>query len=164
MAKRTKIGDVFEIPVSEKKKCCGQIVAKKDPAFYMAGFDYITDLDFEINAPEVVNRPVLFLGNFGDVLIRLGNWKVIGNVRPDLSRIPFPCYLVFESFQHFAESWDGTKRRPATSDEVRQPDGRDFNGAACLEECLKSHFGIIAPTSKWDSFTIENVKSRMCTV
>jgi hypothetical protein len=164
MAKRTKIGDVFEIPVSENKKCFGQVIAKRDPAFYMAGFDFISDIRCEIKVADIVEQPILFLGNFGDILIRMGNWKVIGNVSPDLSRIPFPCYLVFESFQHFAENWGATNRRLATSDEVRRLDGRDFNGAAFLEECLKCRFGIIPSDPKYDRFTIEIVKSRTCTV
>lgn len=141
-----QIGNVFVVPIDEKRVCYGHVVARFEPIYYMVAYDLTSDISRIPAIQEITNLPILFLGNFFDNLITLGRWKVIGHQPPSLSRIPFPAYKVQIGDQFFIENWNGTKRRPATPEEILLTDFRDSSGPIYLENALRAYFG----TGSWD--------------
>ncbi|MCC6604820.1 MAG: immunity 26/phosphotriesterase HocA family protein [Anaerolineae bacterium] len=79
--KTLKVGDIFEIPLSDGRKACGQYVrADKDNGPVIRIFDLITKDDMKID--EIVNAPVMFPPIVVGLkaAIKSGLWTIIGNL------------------------------------------------------------------------------------
>lgn len=80
--KKVKIGDIFEIPISEQRKAFGQLVfldEKQGPLIQI--FDLIADENEKFDPAQVVIYPLMFPPIISGVsrAVKKGNWKIIGN-------------------------------------------------------------------------------------
>lgn len=155
-----KSGDIFSVPIEPNLIAYGQILAKNKPVFYMAAYDYLSEPDAPLNVDVIISKPILFLGNFFDSLFKTGQWKVVGNSKLDLSKIPFPKYKVQIEENYFVESWDMCHRRQATPHEIMLLDFRRHIGPIVLENAIKAYHKKIAWNHLFDSLTYEHVLKR----
>src|SRR5260221_13545948 len=89
-----KIGDIFEIPLSDGKRAYGQYVYyDKRYGPIVRIFNYFRDKDTLPDIDELMNAPLLFppliMGIFAT--IRESIWKVIGNRK--VSDFKYPGFL-----------------------------------------------------------------------
>jgi Immunity protein 26 len=164
MRKRIRIGDVFQIPVSETQIGFGQVVAQNKPIYYMIAFDFISDGKSAVNIEDVVNAPMIFAGNFFDGLFRTGDWKVVGNVNVKIEVVPFPCFKIYMEGKDYVESWDGTRRRLATPEEAKLLDNSTNYSALWLQEAVQAYFGAIPNDRQYDPLRIGHVLDRQCVI
>ena len=147
-------GTIFSIPLDGAWLGYGQIVRPhQSRSYYMAG------LAERSLAPAIPScTAVLFLGNFLDILLRIGRWKVVGAL-PVPDDIPYPCHKIFISGQYYVESWDRQKRRVATPDEPRLLPNDTTFAPMILENAMRWHFGV-APHEDWfDRIQLDYVRS-----
>ena len=100
----------------------------------MVAFDRIFGDEEKIGISSILALPIIVLGNFFDTMIRNGSWRIMGNVKPETGNMPFPCYKILEEGKYYVETWDGKRKRPATSNETELLDRPNSNGAVFLEE------------------------------
>jgi hypothetical protein len=163
--KATSVGDIFKIPIDANRFGFGQIVARKlgpNPDLVIV-FDY-ADSGSVLCGPEelqkIVEKPILFIANSFDTLIKNGSWKVVGNLKPNIERIPLPCYKVGSGHigRIVVESYDGTKRRIATREEIAYLDNRNSVAPIRLENALKARHGLIPWMQGFDKISLEHVR------
>lgn len=159
-AVKSKIGNVFGIPIADNRFCLGQIVADADPAHYMVAFDALIDSNNSFETKLIQDAQTLFVGAFFDSLIRRGDWKVLGHAEPDLTRIPFPCFKIRIGEHEYVESWDRSRRRLAEPSETQFLDRRNTNGPAFLRDAVLAHFGKRPYEAKFDRFRPAHVTAR----
>ena len=157
---KARVGDIFQIPLGDDQVGFGQIVAKCNPICYMVAFDLVAHKDAPAVVEQILASPIIFLGNFFDSLIKIGEWKVIANAKPDLGKIPFPCYQVEIEGKVYVESWDAELRRPATLMEIELLDRPNNNGPAFLQDAVKAHFGKVPYDPECDKFRHDHVLAR----
>jgi hypothetical protein len=160
MKHKTRIGDIFTVPISDNKMCYGQVVAACDPIYYMIAFDFVSGQSESAEIQKIVSLPILLLGNFFDTLIKMGEWKVVANTMPNLIRIPFPLHQVQMDGNTFVESWDGAHRRLATPEEARLLDRPANFGPVWLEDALKAHYGLGPDDPEFRKFQLDYVIAR----
>lgn len=158
--KATQIGDLFQIAIDDKLVAYGHVVAKCEPVYYMIAYDLLLFADQSPQIHNILRAPILFLGNFFDVLISTGRWKVVGKESPDLSRIPFPSYKVKIGDYFYVESWNGNRRRLVTAEEESLLDFRDNWGPMYLESALKAYYGHESWLDEFDKLTLPYVELR----
>lgn len=94
MKPRVKLGDIFEIPLSNRKKTYGQyIFMDKQYGPIVKIFDCIIDQDQIMDCEKVVQSKLLFppiiMGIFAT--IREGVWKVVANIK--VANFQYPKFL-----------------------------------------------------------------------
>jgi hypothetical protein len=157
---RTKVGNVFTIPLTPDKVGYGQVAAGEHIVFYMLAFDYTTTPTEQCDIDAMTSSPMIFAGNFLDNSIKRGKWKVVGNRAPNLTRMPFPAYRVKIGDDYWVESWDMRNRRLANEVEIALLDNRTHYAPVCLEAALKAYYGL-APRPKWyEELTLGYVQLR----
>jgi Immunity protein 26 len=116
---KPKIGDVFEIPIDDSRVACGQIVAERLTSYLMVVFRTAHERGADADLAEILNDDIAFMAESFDGKIWNGHWPVVGNVKPDLSRILLPVYKVsiHRADNLHVVSYDGLRRRPATRGE-----------------------------------------------
>ena len=87
------MGDVFRIPVADGRFGHGWFV-RRNPALnlYIAVFGSLYDEDSVPDVARIVEDEVAFLGHTVDAQIWWGRWPIVGNVKPDPTRIPLPAF------------------------------------------------------------------------
>jgi hypothetical protein len=126
----------------------------------MVAFDVVFDLGSLFDNKLIEDAHVLFVGTFFDSLIKRGDWKVLGNSEPILSRVPFPCFKIRIGEHEYVESWDRSKRRLALQNEIELLDYRNTNGPAFLRNAVLAHFGKRADEAAFDRFRLAYVAVR----
>src|SRR6266571_3133146 len=113
---KPRIGDVFEIPIDESRVAYGQIVAERMKSHLMVVFRTACERGANPDLATIVNDDIVFMAESFDAKIWNGDWPILGNVKPDLSRITLPLYKVSvdRADNLHVESYDGLRRRPAT--------------------------------------------------
>jgi hypothetical protein len=114
-----KVGDVFTVPIDDKRVGCGQIVVpwgRSGGQFYFAFFDGLYPRREPPALDAVVAQPLILLGLSLDALLVHGHWQVIGNREVDPGAIPWPAYKEGISPPGTFEVVDytGQRRRRAT--------------------------------------------------
>jgi hypothetical protein len=107
MAKpRAKRGDVFSIPIDDRRVGYGQVVLKNHSSFpiYIVVFGTAYDRNQEVSLNEIVADGIALVGASMDARIYHGMWKIIGNIEPDRSRIPRPNFKVYIGGSDFVEN------------------------------------------------------------
>src|SRR5258708_34176416 len=97
---------------------------------------------------EIVKDEIAFMAESFDGKIWNGHWPIIGNVKPDLSRIPLPVYkLTVDRVDNWqVVSYDGLRRRPATRGEREALEPRLLVAPIILERAVQALHG----TAPWD--------------
>jgi hypothetical protein len=107
----------------------------------------------------VTSGPIAFLANSFDSRIMSGDWIVVGNERPDQSRIPFPPYKAAMGTMDniYIFSHDGKRQRKATSDEARKLDYRTSVAPIRLENALRALHGFAEWQRDYDQLTYRHL-------
>jgi len=152
--RKPPVGLVFALPLADQCYGFGQIVARQDSVYYMAGFDHISEKP-EL-PPDLLPglRPV-FLGNFFDILIRNGRWISIG-VQP-VGEFPFPCYKVKIGDHFYIENWEGIRLRVGSARDLDRVTFRTYTSPITLEDALRFHAGLGPHHTFYDPLRWENV-------
>lgn len=108
---RYKVGDIFEIPLSDGRKAFGRFLIRSKIGPIIQVFSLITNKPCDLN--EIIRSPELFppviTGLFA--AIKTGLWKVIGNIPPvDLHHPKFISTNYTEDGRaNIWYLWDGEK-------------------------------------------------------
>jgi len=159
-SERSKVGDVFRIPVDDSNCGFGQLVAKIDPnPWYVAVFAPMFSCG-TADLSQIVSSDILLLANSFDSMLKHGYWQSIGNIAPNLSRIPFPWYVVSVNTVENVEvvSYDGKSHRLATSGEAAVLQPRASIGPAVLDSAFKAYHGLGPWEKYYDKLKYAHVK------
>lgn len=91
-AKRLRIGDIFEVPLSDGRKAYGQyVLADKKNGPMVRIFNLVTTNNVPIE--KLINLSLLFPPIFVGLkaAIKIGQWKVIGN--SPVNDFNYPCFI-----------------------------------------------------------------------
>lgn len=112
--KRTQLGDIFEIPLSDGRKAYGQYVFEDKMGPLVQVFDLITKDNIELE--QIKNAKFLFPPVFTGVFaaIRVGLWKVVGHI--PIEEFKYPEFIsVYEGPNNQVSPWylwDGNQSIP----------------------------------------------------
>ncbi|TMD83116.1 MAG: hypothetical protein E6I78_13190 [Chloroflexi bacterium] len=140
---RPKVGDVFEVPINESQVGYGQVAAQRLQSYLMAIFKTAYRRGQRPELSRITADDIAFLGESLDAKIWNGDWVIVGNLPPDRSRIPLPTYKVTvgDINSWFVESYDGSRRRPATPNELNVLELRTVVAPIRLEKALQALHG-----------------------
>ncbi len=157
---RAKVGDVFEILIDDARVGYGQIAAQRFKSYLMVVFSRAYERGQRPDARLITEGDIAFVGESFDAKIWNGDWPIVGNVTPDLSRIPIPVYKVTvgDIDRWFVEDYEGTRRRPATPAEVNSLAFRTTVAAVRLEKALQALHGARPWEPTFRPLEYDNVK------
>ena len=154
---KTKLGDIFRIPLSEDESGFGQIVADdSEGILLMVLFDYKAKNCDSPELTDIVASEPLFISDSVDAKLWHGDWPIIGNMPPDLKRFPLPNHRVDIYYGvTYVESYYGDRRRPATAEEFRKLKDQTSEAPIHLENALKAYYGFIEWDDSFDELTAD---------
>ena len=87
-------GDVFQIPIDEANCAFGQVIYANPKLFpiYIVVFEPEFKLDQDPHLEAICNSKTALVGGSTGARIDHGYWKIVGNTKPDISRIPRPKF------------------------------------------------------------------------
>jgi len=156
---RTKVGDVFQIPVNDHSVAYGQIVSKMKPnPPLMAVFEKLYPPGQSIDIETIVRDEIVFLVNSFDSKITSGEWPLIGNRPPD-ERMVLPNFKtsIGSPGNFYVMSYDATRRRPATAEEARWLPLRSSVSPSLLQQAIRAHHKLETYLSDFSDFEYEKV-------
>jgi hypothetical protein len=138
----------------------GQMIAVQ-PTTYIAVFRSAYPAESRPDLKAIVKDEIFLLARAGDGPIARGEWEVVGNIAPDLTRIPFPCFKtsVGSADNMYVLSFDGTKRRPALPNEIEQLPNRTLYSGIALQSALQAEHGVGNWEARFRGLTYEYAKS-----
>ena len=160
---KAKVGDIFQIPVDESRVGYGQIVADIRPnPLLLAVYEPLFPRRQAAPLQEIVRAPILFLANSLDSKIWHEQWPVVGRIPPSLDRIPFPAFktTMEKAEDYYVVSYDGSRRRRATPEEIDRLDFRTTVAPQRLENALKAQYGLIPWEAGFERLRYDYVRSR----
>jgi hypothetical protein len=139
-----RVGDVLQMPLGRGLVGHAQLVAMAPYGnIYVVVFRSVDREDAPPPASSVVRDDIAFVGNTLDGNVREGSWRIVGNLPPDLDRVPFPAYKFMRPPNvWFIESFDGSRSRPATTEEADALDFRETVSPAVMEHALAKLHGL----------------------
>jgi hypothetical protein len=138
----------------------GQVVATKPQPPYLAVFGSAYPIDARPDLKTVVDDSIRLLAIAGDELLANGRWPIVGNLAPNLQRVPFPCFKtsIGSADEYFIINFDGSKRRPALAQEVNLlPNRSTFSGIE-LQLAFQALHGVGTWEADWHRLTHEYMK------
>jgi hypothetical protein len=160
---KAKVGDVFRVPISEEECGFGQILAKyKGGMLLMVVFSQKGKRHECPAIEEIVSSRPLFVSNSLDAKIWHGDWPIIGNVLPDVERLPLPKYKVRIGQEMYVETYDAKRARPATQAELSRLMFRECVAPVLLEDALKAYWGFGEWEESFDSLKAEAALQCAC--
>lgn len=156
---RISVGDVFTIPVDDRRVGIGQVFAiYEKKSYFMAVFDRVVAVE---SLPEVMTEalgdPVVFVTCSFDARFIRGGWKVIAN-SPVSPSIPFPAYRELYGLSRvMVVDYSGTRKRKATPQEAEELSDRTMVTPIVLERALRAHVGLEPWLDAFESLRVENV-------
>ncbi|MEQ8820663.1 MAG: hypothetical protein RLY93_10485 [Sumerlaeia bacterium] len=133
-------GLVFAMPLDGNRFSFGQIIKTQVRIHYMAGFDLLKSEPWIDSSEELAMAQVVALGDFFDILLKLGRWQPVGTFECPPVSLPFFKVKIGEDY--FVESWDRSWTRVATEEEVRILGFRSHKAPIILENAIKWHFNL----------------------
>lgn len=148
---KLRVGDVFTIPLDERRVGHGQIVdtwGDSGGHFYFAVFDEAHPRDNAPSIDEVVGGDIAFLALSMDALLHHGHWEVVGHREVNPAALPWPAFTEAVSPGEFhLVDHKGHRRRQATSKEREEFPPRSVVAPIILERALGALHGL----GEWDS-------------
>lgn len=159
MSVRTRVGDVFQIPIDEHRVVCGQVVAKYHSVYFIVLFKstYLRDQLPEL--ATIVADEINLAAETVDAKIWAGLWPVVGLVKPDLSRIHMPKYRESHGGIWFVHSFDD-RHREASSQEVARLPLRVSRGPQTLEDAVKAANGVGAWSQTYEALDYQLLEAQ----
>lgn len=157
---RARVGDVFRIPIDDQRVGVGQMVAIR-PETYIAVFRTAYPAESRLELEAIVKDEIFLLARAGYELIAHGRWHLVGNIAPDLTRIPFPCFKtsIGSADNIYVLSFDGSKRRPALPNEVEMLPNRTSYSGVTLQSALQAEHGVGTWEPRFRGLTYEYAQS-----
>jgi hypothetical protein len=137
---RLKVGDVFSVPLDDRRFGLGQVVATygKD-AYFFARFASAFARDEQLDPEQAVRAPVALLALSLDAKIAAGDWVVLGNqlVAGDM---PLPAFkeMVGGPDRVDVVDFSGERRRRAQGEEASWLPNRKIVAPVRPEKALKA--------------------------
>ena len=159
MAKpRPKIGDVFSIPIDEKRVGYGQIISKNHCTFpiYIVVFSTSYEQSEAVTLDEITADEIALVGASMDARIYHGMWSIVGRLPPDLSRVPRPNFKVQIGSSDYIEDFDGNQLRQATNEDLQYYDNRWSRAPIGYESALKALHDVGVWESSYDRLTVKH--------
>ena len=121
---KAAVGDIFQIPLDEARVAYGQVVAiNTGPGpLYVIIFGRAWPRESNPDPAAIVADKIELVAPTMDALIWHGRWPIVGNLHPDLTRVPFPSYRITigSADRWYVESFDHKRRRPAQPAELER--------------------------------------------
>ena len=119
---RVRIGDVAAISLDDDKVAYVHVLARHEALdFYFGVCNGAHARSKEMPVERIVEAGYALLGHADGYLIACGDWPVVGRVKPDPSRFPFPRFKIWQGGPDsptLAVEWDGQGQRVAEPDEL----------------------------------------------
>lgn len=140
MGIKSRVGDVFLVPLGQGESVLGQIIDKYKGALYVFVFDKrAPDRDHKVNI-DSIGQPI-FAALTLDALLFHGRWPIIGNLKVDLERELKPKYKIGSHGNCYVENFKGDPLRPATAQEEHDLRFRTIYAPIRLDKATKAYFG-----------------------
>jgi hypothetical protein len=158
--KRIRQGDVYAIPIDERRYALSQVVgvwAKK--CYYFAVFDIVCYYPIQKSNPLAISDlSIKFITLSFDAKIYHGDWEMVGSF-PVRSDIPFPAYKEEVSLQQktYIVDYTGTRSRLATTGEASLLEDRIIVAPVSIEKALRASLGMQEWDSDYDELLPENI-------
>lgn len=154
MRVKTKVGDVFMIPLPDGKAGLGTVAAKWRQELYLAVFEGLFEKDTLPN--DVRSLKPLLASSSLDAKIWHGHWPLIDGAS-DPSRIVQPIYKVEEPSGWMAESFDRKLRFKIDDVTAAQLRYRKCVAPVRLERAFKAHAGALEWRPDYDELRYSEV-------
>jgi hypothetical protein len=154
----SKEGDYFTIPLKNGSVGVGYLIARATPCFFMGalGQQFESESTFDPALLFEVSN-FKFFGNFFNSKLKNGDWKKLGNARPDQSRFPFPNTKIKNGADYVIETWNRSILRKATVDDILYYDNPTNRAPKILENALNAFFGLHEWNPEYRKITAEYV-------
>jgi Immunity protein 26 len=138
------VGDVFTVPLDDRRFGLGQVVATygKD-AYFFALFEPAFARDEQLDLEQAMRAPVALLALSLDAKIVAGDWVVLGNLTV-AEDTPLPAYkeMVGGPERVDVVDFSGERRRRAERGEADWLPNRKIVAPVRLERALKAKHGL----------------------
>jgi len=143
--KKPKVGDVFAIPIDDKRYAYGQLVANGFGSDCYVTYDITAETHPELE--QIVSSPIVFRIFTLHQLIVNGIWIIIGNASIS-QKIYIPEFKV-ESTENKVKTWmvqsyDGTILRPASTEEIERLNYMESFTPNMLDNAVKAKYGVLS--------------------
>ncbi|PZE84050.1 Imm26 family immunity protein [Curtobacterium sp. MCBD17_032] len=138
------VGDVFSVPVDDRRRAVGQVVGEYKSAFYVVVFDRTIE---EADGPSLqLEDPTKYEPVFArlifDSRFRPGMWEIVGHAAADSERyLPAFTYGSADLDGIKITNFDGTKVRNASEAESTSIPRLAIDSPLILEKAVQAHFG-----------------------
>lgn len=141
---RLRVGDVFSVPLDDRRFGLAQVVATygKD-AYFFALFEPAFARDEQLDLEQALRAPVALLALSLDAKIAAGDWVVLGN-QPVAEGMPLPAFkeMVGGPDRVDVVDFSGERRRRARGEEAEWLPNRKIVAPVRLEKALKAKHGL----------------------
>jgi hypothetical protein len=156
---RSRQGDIFVVDIDERRVTVGHVLFKNVAAFnlYVCFFKPLWLRDALPNLSELAASEIVLIGGTMDALIYHGRWRVIGNIKPDLTRIPLPLFKVMIAGHDVITSFYGEKVRDACGEDIRYYDNHTSRAPMAFQDAIRAYHGLGPPPESMAKMTFEYV-------
>jgi len=159
---RLKQGDIFRIPLDERRFGRGQII-EPGIVFLMTILKTPVEAHFEVG--EIDTRDILLCGRTTDAEFFHDRWHVVGNLPlPERGIIPRPCYKLGPKEDARLVDFDGKFLRRATAFEWENLDYQNSASPGLYEDAFKAHHGVVAEKPHFAKYHIEHMRAQAALV
>lgn len=161
---RTNIGDIFSIPIKETLLGFGQIIRKPAFRLYIVVFEKIYSEASLPSPEEIVKAAPLLMGQTLDGLLYNNTWKIVGNIKSNITNFPFPYYKLGTPPDILLVDYKGERLRTATRLEVDCLNYETTLSPIYFEEALKAWHKMLPWQSSFDEILYSNLIKQIATV
>jgi hypothetical protein len=139
-----RVGDVFSVPLDERRFGLGQVVALYgEDAYFFALFEPAFARSEPLDLEQALQSSVAFLGLSLDARIAAGQWTILGH-HPVPNDVPLPAFkeMVGGPERVDVVDFSGNRRRPASREEAAWLPNRKIVAPVRLERALKAKHGL----------------------
>jgi hypothetical protein len=156
MGIRTKIGDLFSVPLDGRKAGLGIVASMWNSELYLILFKEVFEADAIPKNLDIKSLQPFIASSSLDAKIWHGHWPIIANSK-NLEWVIQPTYKIKEPIGWVAESFD-RKQRMRISDELAE--GLKYRKCVApvrLEKALKAHNGYVEWNPIYDELLYSTV-------
>ena len=141
---KLNIGDIFLIPINDKKFSLGQIVSipNKESITVVIFKEVFSNNQIENISNVLKDTTPLLFGNTFDAKFYHKHWVIVGNDKTNLSNIKLPYYKIGDS-PSYIEDFKGTKIRKCNSIEDERLVNRKYIAPVRLENGIKAYHDLL---------------------
>ena len=151
MAKKTRVGDVFLIPIESERYGIGQVAGDWKGELYVVIYDKVVLAN--ASADDIDGAALQFAALSLDAKLHHGDWPIIGNRQDNIDALPQPWFKLDYGGQTYVEARDRSVFRPATAVEERGLRLRKVVAPVRLEKALKARHGVGDWQPQYDELT-----------